>query len=208
MRGLTARQRQILEFIEFYARDRGYPPSVREIADAVGLSSTATVHTHLASLQNKGYLHRDPTKPRAIEVRFEPGSGAQMARSPVSHVPLLGYVAAGTGVLAAHNVEEVQPLPTDLVGEGELFMLRVRGDSMIEAGILDGDHVVVRHQPTGENGEFVVAGINDDEATVKEFMRKGDRVVLRPHNANMTDLVYPADQVEIFGKVVAVIRKL
>lgn len=205
---LSARQRQILEFIDEHLRTHGYPPSVREIAQGVGLSSTATVHTHLASLESKGYLRRDPTKPRAMEIHFESASGAQLERRPVRHVPLVGDVAAGTGVLAAENVEEVHPLPADLVGEGDLFMLRVRGDSMIEAGILDGDHVVVRQQPTADNGNFVVAGIHDEEATVKEFMRKGDRVVLRPYNARMTDLVYPAGQVTVYGKVVAVLRRL
>lgn len=208
MADLTPRQREILEFIDAHVREHGYPPSVREIAAGVGLSSTATVHTHLGVLQNKGYLRRDPTKPRAIELHFESASGAQVERRPVKHVPLVGDVAAGTGVLAAENVEEVHPLPSDLTGEGDLFMVRVRGDSMIEAGILDGDLVVVRRQPTAENGDFVVAGIPDEEATVKELLTKGDRVVLRPHNSAMTDLVYPADQVQIFGRVVTVLRKL
>lgn len=208
MADLTPRQRQILEFIDAYAREHTYPPSVREIARGVGLSSTATVHTHLAALQDKGYLRRDPTKPRAIEVHFESGSGAALSRSPVKHVPLVGDVAAGTGVLAAENIEEVHPLPAHLTGEGDLFMVQVRGESMIEAGILDGDYVVVRQQPTAENGEFVVAGIPDEEATVKELVRKGDRIALRPHNAAMTDLVYPAEQVQVYGRVVTVLRHL
>ncbi len=208
MADLTPRQREILEFIDTHLREHGYPPSVREIAKGVGLSSTATVHTHLHALQDRGYLHRDPTKPRAIEVHFESTSGAQLERRPVRHVPLVGDVAAGTGVLAAENVDEVHPLPEDITGAGELFMVRVRGDSMIDAGILDGDLVVVRQQPTAENGDFVVAGIPDEEATVKELMTKGDRIVLRPHNSGMTDLVYPADQVQVFGKVVTVLRKL
>ncbi|HVM39403.1 MAG TPA: transcriptional repressor LexA [Acidimicrobiia bacterium] len=208
MAELTARQRQILEFIDQAVREHGYPPSVREIAQGVGLRSTATVHTHLATLQDKGFLRRDPTKPRAIEVHFESSSGAQLERRPVKHVPLVGDVAAGTGVLAAENVEEVHPLPSDFTGEGELFMVRVRGDSMIEAGILEGDYVVVRSQATADNGDVVVAGIPDEEATVKEFMRRGDRIVLRPHNSRMTDLVYPADQVQLYGKVVTVVRRL
>ena len=133
---LTPRQQQILEFIDQEVRRRGYPPSVREIGEAVGLSSSSTVHAHLAALQDKGYLRRDPTKPRAIEVCFEPGSGAVVDRRPVVHVPLVGDVAAGTGVLAAENIEETMPLPEDLTGDGQLFMLRVRGDSMIEAGHL------------------------------------------------------------------------
>lgn len=206
---LTARQRQILEYIDHHIREHGYPPSVREIATGVGLASTATVHSHLWALQTKGYLRRDRTKPRAMEILFDSASGAQLGRRPVTHVPLVGDIGAGTGVLAAENVEEIHPLPSDLVGEGgDLFMLRVRGDSMIGAGVLEGDYVVVRHQPTADNGDFVVAGISDDEATVKEFMRKGDRIVLRPHNSEMTDLVYPADQVRLYGKVVAVLRKL
>lgn len=208
MRGLTNRQREILEFIDRHIQDQGYPPSVREIADGVGLASTATVHSHLASLKNKGYLRRDHAKPRAIEVRFDTAGGLKQGRRPVRHVPLVGEVAAGTGLLAAQNIEEIHPLPGDLVGEGELFMLRIRGESMIEAGILTGDYVVVRRQETADNGDFVVAGIEDDEATVKEFMRKGDRIVLRPYNADMTDLVYPADQIRLYGKVVAVLRRL
>lgn len=208
MTELSARQRDILEFIDQHVRDHGYPPSVREIAQGVGLSSTATVHNHLGALQEKGFLRRDPTKPRAIEVHFEASSGASLERRPVKHVPLVGDVAAGTRVLAAENVEEVHPLPRDLTGDGELFMLRVRGDSMIDAGILDGDLVVVRRQPTADKGDFVVAGIPDEEATVKELMTKGDRIVLRPHNPMMTDLVYPADQVQVYGKVVSVLRRL
>lgn len=208
MSDLTKRQRSVLEFIDEYAREHGYPPSVRDICAGLGLSSSATVHNHLRTLERKGYLTRDPSRPRAIEVHFDSASGAQTERRPVRHVPLVGDVAAGTGVLAAENVEEVHPLPDDLVGDGELFMLRVRGDSMIESGILDGDLAVVRQQPTAENGDVVVAGIPDEEATVKEFRRKGDRVVLRPHNSEMTDLVYPADQVELYGKVVTILRRL
>jgi repressor LexA len=128
---LTARQRGILDVIETSMRERGYPPSVREIGEAVGLTSPSTVHTHLASLERMGYLRRDPTKPRAIEVRFDPNSGVAIERRPVRHVPLVGDVAAGSNVLAQENVEEVLPLPEDFVGDGDLFMLRVRGDSMI-----------------------------------------------------------------------------
>ena len=133
------------------------------------------MHAHLAALQDKGYLRRDPTKPRAIEVCFEPGSGAIVDRRPVVHVPLVGDVAAGTGVLAAENIEETMPLPEDLTGDGQLFMLRVRGDSMIEAGIFDRDYVVVRQQPTADNGDIVVAGIPGEEATVKTYLARGAR---------------------------------
>src|SRR5919202_2932239 len=160
---LTARQRGILNFIEAETRQRGYPPSVREIGRAVGLTSTSTVHAHLATLQRLGYLRRDPTKPRAIEVRYDPASGAAVERRPVRHVPLVGDVAAGSDVLAQENVEEVLPLPADFTGEGHLFMLRVRGDSRIDDGILDGDHVVVRHQPEANKGDIVVAGIPGEE---------------------------------------------
>ncbi len=136
---LTPRQREILEVIEQHQRDRGFPPSVREIGEAVGLTSPSTVHAHLATLQRLGFLRRDPTKPRAIEVRFDATSGAPVERRPVRHVPLVGDVAAGTDVLAQENIEETLPLPADFTGEGDLFMLRVRGDSMVEAAIVDGD---------------------------------------------------------------------
>lgn len=208
MSTLTPRQRQILEFIDTTVREKGYPPSVREICEGVGLRSTASVHVHLRSLEDKGFLRRDPTKPRAIEICFDQGSGAPVERRPARHIPLVGQVGAGTGVLAAENVEEVVPLPADFTGEGDLFMLRVRGDSMVEAGILDGDFVVVRHQTTADNGDFVVAGVEGEEATVKEFVRRRNRVVLRPHNPHLTDLVYPADQVVIYGKVVMVLRRV
>ena len=141
---LTARQRQILECIDAAMRAKGYPPSVREIGEQVGLGSPSTVHSHLATLQRLGYLRRDPSKPRAIEVLFDPQSGAAVERRPYRHVPLVGEVAAGTDVLAQENVEEMIPVPADLTGEGDLFMLQVRGDSMIGAGILDGDYVVVK----------------------------------------------------------------
>lgn len=205
---LTPRQQQVLSFIDAEVRRRGYPPSVREIGEAVGLSSSSTVHAHLAALQGKGYLRRDPTKPRAIEVCFEPGTGAVAERRPVRHVPLVGDVAAGTGVLAAENIEETLPLPEDFTGRGPLFMLRVRGDSMIEAGILDGDYVVVRQQDTADPGDIVVAGIPGDEATVKTFLRRRSKVVLRPANPAMDDMVLDSGDVVVYGKVVTVLRRL
>jgi repressor LexA len=205
---LTQRQLQVLEFIESQLRERGYPPSVREIGEAVGLTSPSTVHSHLATLQRKGFLRRDPTKPRAIEVRYDPNSGAALTRSPVRHVPLVGEVAAGTDVLAEENLQELLPLPGEFTGDGELFMLRVRGDSMIEAGILDGDYVVVRSQPTAERGEIVVAGIPGGEATVKTYQRDGDRVVLVPANPALDPMVFAADEVTVFGRVVTVLRKV
>ncbi len=165
------------------------------------------MHAHLAALQDKGYLTRDPTKPRAIEVHFGAGSGVPVERRPVRHVPLVGDVAAGTGVLAAENVEETLPVPEDFTGDGPLFMVRVRGDSMIEAGILDGDYVVVRQQPTAEPGDTVVAGIPGEEATVKTFLRRRGKVVLRPENPALDEMVFDPSEVEIFGKVVSLLRR-
>jgi repressor LexA len=205
---LTSRQRQILEFIDQQSRERGYPPSVREIGEAVGLTSPSSVHAHLNSLQRMGFLRRDPTKPRAIEVRYDPTTSAIVERSPVRHVPLVGEVAAGVGVLAQESVEEVMPLPADLVGDGELFMLRVRGLSMIDAGILDGDLVVARVQNTAEKGDVVVAGIPGEEATVKTYRTERGKVVLVPSNAEMAPMVFDPADVTIYGRVVSVLRKL
>lgn len=205
---LTERQRQVLESIETSMRDRGYPPSVREIGEVLGLASPSSVHAHLNSLQRMGYLRRDPTKPRAIEVRYDANSGVVMDRRPFLHVPLVGDVAAGTDVLAEENVEEIYPLPADFTGDGELFMLRVRGDSMIDAGILDGDYVVAHAQRTAERGDIVVAGIPGDEATVKTFERDGNQVVLVPANERLEPMVFQPDEVTIYGRVVTVLRRL
>ena len=205
---LTNRQRQILDMIDQSMRERGYPPSVREIGEAVGLTSPSTVHTHLNTLQRLGFIRRDPTKPRAIEVRWDPNSGATLERRPMRHVPLVGDVAAGTDVLAQENVEELLPLPVDFCGDGDLFMLRVRGESMIDAGILDGDFVVARAQPTADRGDIVVAGIPGEEATVKTYDRKGGKVILVPANYRLTPMEFPADDVQIFGRVVTVLRRL
>jgi repressor LexA len=205
---ITARQREILDFIESQMRDRGYPPSVREIGEAVGLTSPSTVHSHLSTLSRLGYLRRDPTKPRAIEVRWDSNSGVVMERRPVRHVPLVGDVAAGADVLAQENVEELLPVPADFTGEGELFMLRVRGDSMIEAGILDGDFVIAVQQPTAQDGDVVVAGIPDGEATVKTYRRTGSTVTLVPSNARLEPMVFDPDDVQIYGRVVTVMRRL
>ena len=205
---LTDRQRGILDFIEKNMRERGYPPSVREIGEAVGLSSSATVHNHLAALQKLGYLHRDPTKPRAIEVRYEASSGVAMERRPTKHVPLVGDVAAGVNVLAQENVEELVPLPMDFTGDGELFMLRVRGESMIDAGILDGDYVVCRQQTTANNGDIVVAGIPNDEATIKTFTKSGSKITLTPSNEKMKPMVFDSGEVNVYGKLVTVLRRL
>ena len=205
---LTDRQRQILEIIDKSMRERGYPPSVREIGEAVGLTSPSTVHSHLNTLSKMGFLRRDPTKPRAIEVRYDPNSGAVLERRPAQFVPLVGDVAAGTDVLAQENVEEILPLPADFTGDGELFMLRVRGESMIEAGILDGDFVVARAQPTAEKGDIVVAGIPGEEATVKTYSRKGGKIRLLPANPSMSPIELDAGDVTIYGRVVTVLRRL
>jgi len=204
----TGKKREILDFISAQVRERGYPPSVREIGEAVGLASSSTVHTHLQTLHRQGFLRRDPTKPRAIEVRYDALSATPVERRPTRHVPLVGDVAAGTGVLAQDNVEELLPLPEDFTGDGTLFMLRVRGDSMVEGGILDGDFVVVRQQSEAKDGDVVVAGIPDGEATVKTFQRKGSTVVLVPSNSRLEPMVYDAAEVTIYGKVVTVLRRL
>jgi repressor LexA len=206
---LTGKRREILDFIVSQIQQRGYPPSVREIGEAVGLTSSSTVHTHLSTLQRQGYLRRDPTKPRALTLSYDEVSGAgSIERRPTRHIPLVGQVAAGTDVLAHENVEELLPLPQDFTGDGQLFMLKVRGDSMIDAGILDGDYVVVRQQTTADKGEIVVAGIPGEEATVKTYSRKGDKVVLLPSNARLEPMVFEPDEVEIFGRVVTVLRRL
>ena len=205
---LTPKRKEILDFIAERQRQRGYPPSVREIGEAVGLASSSTVHAHLGTLQRLGFLRRDPTKPRAIEVLYDPQSGASADRTPVRYVPLVGDVAAGTDVLAQENVEELVPLPEEFTGTGSLFMLRVRGDSMINAGIFSGDYVVVRQQPEAEKGDVVVVGIPGGEATVKTFAKRGQKIVLMPANDRLEAMVYDADDVQIFGKVVTVLRRL
>jgi repressor LexA len=205
---LTGKRREILDFIAAQLQERGYPPSVREIGEAVGLTSSSTVHTHLTTLQRQGYLRRDPTKPRAMEVRYDAISGAAIERRPTRHVPLVGDVAAGTDVLAQERVEELLPLPEDFTGGGQLFMLRVRGESMIDAGILSGDYVVVRQQDTADKGDVVVAGIPGDEATVKTFGRRGGKIVLTPHNPTMVPMVLDPAEVTIYGRVVTVLRRL
>ena len=205
---LEGKRRRILEFIAEQIRERGYPPSVREIGEAVGLTSPSTVHAHLQVLEREGYLQRDPTKPRAIIVSWEPSSGAAIRVRPVAHVPLIGHVAAGTGVLAEESVEELLPIPRDFTGSGDLFMLKVRGDSMIGAGIFDGDFVVVRRQPDAESGDIVVAGIGEDEATVKTLRKRRAKVVLVPANPAYSEMELAADQVVIYGKVVTVLRRL
>jgi len=201
VRKLTERQQEILDYIQKHTQNRGYPPSVREIGEAVGLSSSSTVHGHLSRLEDKGYIRRDPTKPRAIEILVE---GEPVPRHRIVNVPLVGRVTAGTPILAVENVEDVFPLPRDYVRTDEAFMLRVRGDSMIEAGIADGDLIIVRRQTTADNGDIVVA-LLDDEATVKRFYREKDSVRLQPANETMAP-IYVKD-VRILGKVVGLYRE-
>jgi repressor LexA len=204
---LTERQRQILDLITRTVRDRGYPPSVREIGDAVGLSSPSTVHSHLSALERAGYLRRDPTKPRAIEVIDSGGSETALTRAPVRDVPLVGRIAAGSPILAEEDIQEIYPLPTELVGNDPVFMLDVRGDSMINAGIFDGDYVVVRRQPTANNGQIVAALVADEEATVKRLRRVEGRVVLEAENPEYAPMVF-TEGVDILGVVVAVLRRV
>lgn len=203
-RELTKRQQQVLDFIRSEIHRRGYPPSVREIGEAVGLSSSSTVHSHLAALETKGFLRRDPSKPRALEVLDFRDNDSAVDFGRVSAVPVVGHVAAGQPILAAENIEQTLPLPTEFSGD-ETFILRVRGESMIDAGILDRDFVVVHQQTTANNGEIVVAMI-DDEATVKTFYREPDRIRLQPENSTM-DPIYSRD-VQILGKVVALFRRV
>lgn len=197
---LSGRQQAILEFILQNIRQKGYPPSVREIGEAVGLSSSSTVHGHLNQIEEKGYIRRDPTKPRAIEVLF--GEGNQNSKSMVP-VPLVGRITAGTPILAIENVEDTYPLPYDLVRSNDVFMLTVVGESMVEAGILDGDYVIVRKQDNASNGDIVAAMI-DEEATVKRFYLEKDRIRLQPENRHMSPIY--CNGVKILGKVIGLFR--
>jgi repressor LexA len=204
---LTARQRQILDLIIETVNARGYPPSVREIGDAVGLSSPSTVHSHLNALEKGGYLRRDPSKPRAIEVIDDGTPETSLQRAPVRDVPLLGRIAAGSPILAEEDIEEIYPLPTELVGHDPVFLLRVRGDSMIDAGIYPDDYVVVRRQPTANDGEIVAALVADEEATVKRFRNRDGRVVLESENPAYAPMVF-TEGVELLGIVIALLRRV
>jgi repressor LexA len=225
--GLTVRQRRVLEVIRNSVDRRGYPPSLREIGEAVGLTSPSSVAHQLSTLERKGFLRRDPNRPRAIEV-VAPDSPADMrgyrggatpddARAPfdetgindqrpeASYVPVLGRIAAGIPITAEESVEDVFPLPKQIVGEGQLFLLKVVGDSMVDAAICDGDWVVVRQQPTADNGD-IVAAMLDNEATVKTFKRKDGKVWLMPHNPAFDPI--DGDHATVLGKVTAVLRRV
>ncbi len=220
--GLTPRQRRILELIHLAVSTRGYPPTIREIGEAAGLASPSSVSHQLRALEAKGYLRRDPNRPRAMEVRLpESLSKVESAPEPEQdvvdvtgigdalpeavNVPVVGRIAAGGPILAEERVEDVFPLPRQLVGEGTLFLLEVRGDSMIEAAICDGDFVVVRQQPSANNGD-IVAALLEDEATVKTFKRTDGQVWLLPHNPAYSPI--DGNQASILGKVVAVLRRI
>jgi repressor LexA len=220
---LTHRQRKVLEVIRNSIDRRGYPPSMREIGDAVGLTSPSSVAHQLSALERKGYLRRDPNRPRAIEVispdtaSDEPGyrgaaehddvdvTGINDQRPEATYVPVLGQIAAGVPITAEEMVEDVFPLPRQIVGEGSLFLLRVVGDSMVDAAICDGDWVVVRQQPSADNGD-IVAAMLDNEATVKTFKRRDGKIWLMPHNPAFSPI--DGDHATILGKVTAVLRRI
>ena len=206
---LSDRQRAILDMIRVTTRERGYPPSVREIGDSVGLNSPSSVAHQLKNLQRAGYLRIDPNRPRALVLAPEATDhGPQIQASSdrtLAQVPVLGRIAAGGPILAEQSVEATFPLPRDLVGEGELFSLKVVGDSMVDAAICDGDWVVIRQQPTCDNGD-IVAALLDDEATIKTFTQRDGHVWLMPHNPAYSPIL--GDHAQILGKVVSVLRKL
>ncbi|GGL62231.1 transcriptional repressor LexA [Sporolactobacillus putidus] len=200
---LSNRQQSILDYIKHEVATKGYPPSVREICDAVGLASSSTVHGHLARLEKKGLIRRDPTKPRAIEILDHDGD--VFSEKAVS-VPVIGKVTAGLPISAVENIEEYFPVPRSMVDEKDVFILNVWGESMINAGILDGDKVIVRQQRTAENGEIVVAMTDEDEATVKRFFKEKDHIRLQPENPTMAPILL--DNCTILGKVIGVFRTI
>ena len=202
---LTERQQQVLDYIRSTVEVRGYPPSVREIGDAVGLSSPSSVHAQLNSLVTAGMIKKDPSKPRAIVVVDETPAPAIQDRR-MRDVPVLGRIAAGTPILAAEHVEEVMPLPTELVGDGPVFLLEVKGDSMIDAGIHEGDLVAIHKQPDARDGEIVACLIDGEEATVKRLRRSDDKLYLHSENPAYEPMVF-SEGVELIGKVVSVLRR-
>jgi repressor LexA len=205
MKKLSSRQLAILDFIKKEVKEKGYPPSVREIGEAVGLSSVSTVHGHLARLEKKGLIRRDPTKPRAIEI-LDGEKGASFEQVKTVPIPVLGKVTAGLPITAVEHIEEYFVLPENIVGKDTVFMLRIQGESMIEAGILDGDYVIVRQQTSANNGDIVVAMTEEDEATVKRFFIEKDHIRLQPENLTMEPILLPS--VTILGKVIGVYRNI
>ena len=205
---LTARQREILAFVNEHSAQHGYPPTVREIGTAVGLTSSSTVHAHLANLERLGLLRRDPAKPRALNLvgREQRVPAASNETAGIRMLPLLGQIAAGAPLLAEGQVEELMPVPELLTASGENFLLRVRGESMIEDGIHNGDYVVVRRQETADDGEIVAALVDGGEATVKRIYRESDRIRLQPANSSMAPIY--ADDVVVLGRIVGVFRRI
>ena len=197
---ITAKQSEILEYIKSQIINKGYPPSVRDICEAVHLKSTSSVHAHLETLEKNGYIRRDPTKPRAIEIIDD---NFNLARREVVNVPLIGQVAAGQPILAVENITNYFPIPAEFLNNSETFMLNVKGDSMINMGIYDGDMIIVRRQQTADNGEVIVALV-DDSATVKRFYKEDGHYRLQPENDFMDPII--VDNVEIVGKVIGLIR--
>ena len=197
---ITPKQQEILEYIEETILKKGYPPAVREICEAVHLKSTSSVHSHLETLEEKGYIRRDPTKPRTIEIIDD---CFNLTRRELVNVPVLGTVAAGQPLYAEENIENYYPIPSDLLPNGETFMLKVRGNSMINAGILEGDQIIVEHCPTAANGEIVVALV-EDSATVKRFFKENGHYRLQPENDSMEPII--VEHVEILGKVIGLFR--
>ena len=206
MQSLSKRQEAILNYIKEHVELKGYPPAVREIGEAVGLASSSTVHGHLARLEKKGYIRRDPTKPRAIEV-LKDDSENGIPKEKTTFVPVIGKVTAGLPITAVENIEEFIPLPSSISqAEANLFALTIQGDSMIEAGILNNDMVIVKQQQTANNGDIVVAMTEDDEATVKRFFKEDNQIRLQPENATMEPLIFK--NVSILGKVIGVFRQM
>ena len=199
---ITDKQREILEYIKEMILKKGYPPAVREICEAVHLKSTSSVHSHLESLEKNGYIRRDPTKPRTIEILDDDFA---LTRCEVVNVPVIGTVAAGTPILAEQNIEDYLPIPAEMLPNKEVFMLKVKGNSMIEAGIYSGDKVIVAKQPDAENGDKVVALV-DDSATVKTFYKENGHFRLQPENSTMDPIIL--DHVEILGKVIGLFRMM
>ena len=204
---LTPMRRKILEFIITCQRERNFPPTIREIAAHVGLNAPATVANHIEVLKNAGYIEKNPKQPRTLTVRLDVDEvSPETEVTNIRRIPFVGSVAAGTGVMAAENDHELMSIPEQFAGRDESFVLQVRGDSMVGAGILPGDYLVVERQKTAERGQIVVAGIPGDEATVKRFFPQGSRVVLQPENPSMEPMEFAANDVQIFGRVISVLR--
>lgn len=197
---ITEKQSEILEYIKAQILERGFPPAVREICEAVHLKSTSSVHSHLETLEKNGYIRRDPTKPRAIEILDE---SFNLTRREMAQVPIIGRVAAGEPLLAEQNIEDYFPIPVERLPNNQTFLLRVRGDSMVNVGILDGDYILVEQRPTAENGEIVVALV-EDGATVKRFFKKDGHYRLQPENDAMDPII--VDEVTILGKMIGLLR--